>query len=86
MLCAKFGQNWLSGQSQVKDIKILQIDGRKVIKMAHLSFQLRSGELKWMFSSLLGYETIGKESGKCRQFSVIYTYSTGTDLHYSNSQ
>lgn len=39
-----------------------------------------------MFSSLLGYETIGKESGKCRQFSVIYTYSTGTDLHYSNSQ
>ena len=55
MLCAKFGWNWLSGSGEEdENVKSLQTDGRtdrltdrqtdngrKVIRKAHLSFQLR---------------------------------------------
>ena len=47
MLCAKFGWNWPSGSWEGdENVKSLQTDGRiddgqKVIRKAHLSFQLR---------------------------------------------
>ena len=46
MHCAKFGWNWPSGYGEDENVKSLQTDwrtddGKKVIRKAHLSFQLR---------------------------------------------
>ena len=43
ILCAKFGSNWPSGSGEKdENLKSLQTDdGRRVIRKAHLRFQLR---------------------------------------------
>jgi hypothetical protein len=43
MICAKFGSNWPFGSGEeVENVKVYrQTDGRRAIRIAHLSFQLR---------------------------------------------
>ena len=99
MLCAKFGWNWPSGSwEEVKNRKSLQTDGqtdgqtdrqtddgRKAIRKAHLSFQLRwakkiarskSKQRIWLFKCSV-YISLNKFSRELHvDCHTINTYST----------
>jgi hypothetical protein len=79
MICARSVQNWTSGSSgeEVENVKVYR-DRQRVVKKAHLSFQLRRAKnlsRRWEFRKLLKkysryHPTYNFQHAKCNLFML----------------